>query len=39
MIEAVLKGDPNGWRVVGEITKNKAAELFTRVGLPSKIDG
>ncbi len=39
MIEAVLKGDPNGWRVVGEIAKNKAAELFTRVGLPSKIDG
>jgi pyruvate dehydrogenase (quinone) len=39
MIEAILKGDPNGWHVVGEIAKNKAAELFTRVGLPSKIDG
>lgn len=39
MAGAVLKGDPNGWHVVGEIAKNKAAELFTRVRLPSKIDG
>jgi pyruvate dehydrogenase (quinone) len=39
MAEAVLKGDPNSWHVVGEIAKNKAAELFTRVGLPSKSDG
>jgi pyruvate dehydrogenase (quinone) len=39
MAESVLKGDPNGWHVVGEIAKNKAAELFTRVGLRSKIDG
>jgi len=30
MAEAVLKGDPNGWHVVAELTKNKAAELFTR---------
>jgi pyruvate dehydrogenase (quinone) len=39
MAEAILKGDPNGWHVVGEIAKNKAAELFTRAGLRSKIDG
>jgi pyruvate dehydrogenase (quinone) len=39
MAQSVLKGDPNGWHVVGEIAKNKAAELFTRAGLRSKIDG
>jgi pyruvate dehydrogenase (quinone) len=39
MIPAVVRGVPNGWHVVGEIAKNKAAELFTRVGLRSKIDG
>jgi pyruvate dehydrogenase (quinone) len=30
MAEAILKGDPNGWHAVAELTKNKAAELFTR---------
>ena len=30
MAEAILKGDPNGWHVISELTKNKAAELFTR---------
>jgi pyruvate dehydrogenase (quinone) len=30
MAEAILKGDPNGWHVVGELAKNKAAELITR---------
>ncbi len=28
--EAIVKGDPNGWHVVAELAKNKAAELFTR---------
>ncbi|HEY6647861.1 MAG TPA: thiamine pyrophosphate-dependent enzyme [Mycobacterium sp.] len=37
--EAILKGDPNGWHVVAEIAKNKAAELLPRAGLHSKIDG
>jgi pyruvate dehydrogenase (quinone) len=39
MTEALLKGDPNGWHVVGEIAKNKAAELFTRAGLSPKRGG
>ena len=39
MAEAILKGDPNGWHVVAEIAKNKAAELLPRAGLHSKIDG
>jgi pyruvate dehydrogenase (quinone) len=39
MAEAILKGDPNGWHVVGEIAKNKAAELLPRVGLRSRNDG
>jgi pyruvate dehydrogenase (quinone) len=34
-----VRTNPDGWHVVGEIAKNKAAELFTRVGLRSKIDG
>jgi pyruvate dehydrogenase (quinone) len=37
--EAILKGDRNGWHVVAEIAKNKAAELLPRAGLRSKIDG
>jgi pyruvate dehydrogenase (quinone) len=39
MAEAILKGDANGWHVVAELAKNKAAELLPRVGLSSKIDG
>jgi pyruvate dehydrogenase (quinone) len=39
MAEAILKGDANGWHVVAELVKNKAAELLPRVGLSSKIDG
>jgi pyruvate dehydrogenase (quinone) len=39
MAEAILKGDPNGWHVVGEIAKNKAAELLPRVGLRSETGG
>ncbi|OBF40976.1 thiamine pyrophosphate-requiring protein [Mycobacterium sp. ACS1612] len=39
MAEAILKGDPNGWHVVGELAKNKAAELVTRVGLSPKSGG
>jgi pyruvate dehydrogenase (quinone) len=39
MAEAVLKGDPNRWHVVGEIAKNKAAEVFTRVGLHAETRG
>jgi pyruvate dehydrogenase (quinone) len=39
MAEAILKGDPNGWHVVGELAKNKAAELFTRAGLSPKSGG
>jgi pyruvate dehydrogenase (quinone) len=30
MAEAILKGDPNGWHAISELTKTKAAELFTR---------
>ncbi|MGV0745374.1 thiamine pyrophosphate-requiring protein [Mycolicibacterium sp. XJ870] len=37
--EAVVKGDPNGWRMVAEIAKNKAAELLTHTGLPSRSQG
>jgi pyruvate dehydrogenase (quinone) len=37
--EALAKGDPNGWHLVAEIAKNKAAELLPRSGLRSKIDG
>jgi pyruvate dehydrogenase (quinone) len=32
MAEAVVKGDPNAWHVITELAKNKAAELFPRVG-------
>ena len=32
MAKAILKGDPNGWHAVGEIVKNKAAELLPRDG-------
>lgn len=28
--EAIVKGDPNGWHMIAEMAKNKAAELFTR---------
>lgn len=37
--EAVVKGDPNGWRMFAEIAKNKAAELLTQTGLPSRRQG
>jgi hypothetical protein len=37
--EAIVKGDPNGWRAVAEMAKNNAAELLPRSGLRSKIDG
>jgi pyruvate dehydrogenase (quinone) len=39
MAEAVVKGDPNAWHVISELTKNKAAELLPRMGLRSKNDG
>jgi pyruvate dehydrogenase (quinone) len=39
MTEAIVKGDPNGWHALAEMAKNKAAELFTRAGLPSKGGG
>jgi pyruvate dehydrogenase (quinone) len=30
MAEALVKGDPNGWHLMAEIAKTKAAEVFTR---------
>jgi pyruvate dehydrogenase (quinone) len=39
MAEAILKGDPNAWHVVGEIAKNKAAELLPRAGLRPETRG
>lgn len=37
--EAIVKGDPNGWHLFAEIAKNKAAELLTHTGLPSRSQG
>ncbi|WKG02699.1 thiamine pyrophosphate-requiring protein [Mycolicibacterium sp. HK-90] len=38
-VEAVAKGDPNGWHLITEIAKNKAAEVLTRSGLRTEPRG
>jgi pyruvate dehydrogenase (quinone) len=37
--EAIVKGDPNGWRLFAEIAKNKVAELVPRAGLRPRDGG
>lgn len=38
-VEAVAKGDPNGWHLIAEIAKNKAAEVLTGSGLRTEPRG